>query len=611
MRLLTACEGARLERRGAGDTPPREARFARRPLTRARVPLGLLVLSVVVLAPMPALARATPSEGIHNIKHVVMIMQENRSFDEYFGTYPGANGIPAGVCVPDPVNGGCVRPFHDPRDENAGGPHGTTAFEADVDGGLMDGFVAQAEQAQKCRGITDPQCKACKAATSEGVEGKKPSCLDVMGYHDAREIPNYWTYAHNFVLQDSMFESARSWSLTEHLYLISGWSARCPLEDFKPLDCKGSLNPKMPSASWDGPIVPGKTAYAWTDITYLMDKAGVSWRYYVTEGNEPDCEDDEALSCATVHQSATTPGIWNPLADFTDVQEDNQTKNVQGLNEFYTAAHETSACGLPNVSWIVPNLAFSEHPPSLVSKGQAFVTTLINTIMRSPCWGSTAIFLSWDDPGGYYDHVNPTQVDQNGYGLRVPGLVISPYAKTGYVDHQQLSHDAYLKFIEDDFLSGKRLDPTTDGRPDKRPIVREAAPSLGDLANDFNFNQSPRPPMLLPTHPAPGPASTPPDGAPPTVVTMPATSVTTSSATLNATVNPNGKAVSSCRFEYGTSTAYGLTAPCKPSPGSGTSAVAVSAALSGLKSNTTYHFRIAATNEGGGSTGEDQTLQTG
>ncbi|HEV2975631.1 MAG TPA: alkaline phosphatase family protein [Solirubrobacteraceae bacterium] len=559
---------------------------------------------------MPALARATPSEGIHNIKHVVMIMQENRSFDSYFGTYPGASGIPAGVCVPDPVDGGCVKPFHDPRDENAGGPHGTTAFEADVDGGLMDGFVAQAEQAKKCRGVTDPQCKACKVTPTEGTE-KQPSCLDVMGYHDAREIPNYWTYAHNFVLQDAMFESARSWSLTEHLYLVSGWSARCPLEDVKPLDCKGSLNPKMPSASWDGPVVPGKTGYAWTDITYLMDKAGVSWRYYITEGNEPDCENDEAVSCETVSQKPTTPGIWNPLADFTDVQEDHQTQNIQSLNQFYAAAHETKECGLSNVSWIVPNLEVSEHPPSLISTGQAYVTTLINTIMRSPCWGSTAIFLSWDDPGGFYDHVNPTQVDQNGYGLRVPGLVISPYAKTGYIDHQQLSHDAYLKFIENDFLSGSRLNPKTDGRPDKRPDVREEASGLGDLTNDFNFNQAPRSPVLLPTHPAPGPASTPPDGATPTVLTMPATSVTTSSATLNASVNPNGKAVSSCRFEYGSSTAYGLTAPCTPSPGSGTSAVAVAAPLSGLKSNTTYHFRISAANESGSSLGQDQTLQTG
>jgi hypothetical protein len=101
-----------------------------------------------------------------------------------------------------------------------------------------------------------------------------------------------------------------------------------------------------------------------------------------------------------------------------------------------------------------------------------------------------------------------------GYGIRVPGLVISPYAKRGYVDHQTLSHDAYLKFIEDAFLGGRRLDPATDGRPDSRPDVRENAPVLGDLQNDFDFSQAPLPPLVLPTHPAPGPASCPPGGCP-------------------------------------------------------------------------------------------------
>ena len=152
----------------------------------------------------------------------------------------------------------------------------------------------------------------------------------------------------------------------------------------------------------------------------------------------------------------------------------------------------------------------SEHPPALVSAGQTYVTGLINAIMRSPDWDSTAIFLSWDDWGGFYDHVVPPVVDQLGYGLRVPGIVISPYAKRGFIDHQTLSHDAYNKFIEDDFLDGQRLNPTTDGRPDPRPDVRESNPMLGNLTADFNFNQAPRPPLILPVHPAPGPASNPP-----------------------------------------------------------------------------------------------------
>ena len=202
--------------------------------------------------------------------------------------------------------------------------------------------------------------------------------------------------------------------------------------------------------------------------------------------------------------------IWNPLPFFTTVQQDGQTGNVQPLTNFYTAVASGT---LPAVSWIVPNQRDSEHPPALISAGQAYVTGLINTIMESPEWNSTAIFLAWDDWGGFYDHEAPPSVDAYGYGLRVPGLVISPYARAGYIDHQVLSFDAYLKFIEDDFLGGQRIDPSTDGRPDPRPDVRENAPQLGDLQNDFDFNQTPLPRLILPPHPTPAPNAPPPGQA--------------------------------------------------------------------------------------------------
>jgi phospholipase C len=449
-------------------------------------------------------AQAASPTGIHKIQHVVMIMQENRSFDSYFGTYPGANGIPAGVCLPN-VKGGCVAPFFDREDKNAGGPHGSEAAVADIDGGRMDGFVKAAESKFECKSTGG--CGKCRLASLCG--------LDVMGYHDARQIPNYWTYAEDFVLQDDM--SAASWSFPEHLYLVSAWSAVCPKPNAEPepnpLNCAGSLNAVQPAKSWSTPIEePPRANYSWTDITYLLHKAGVSWGYYIHEGFEPDCEDDEAVTCGKIKLNTKTPGIWNPLADFVDVQQDGQLGNIQTLPRFYEAVHDETACGLPNVSWIVPSQEVSEHPPDPISKGQAYVTTLINSIMRSPCWDSTTIFLSWDDWGGFYDHVVPPKVDENGYGLRVPGLVISPYAKTGYIDHQQLSHDAYLKFIEDDFLGGQRLNPATDGRPDMRPDVREGVPGLGDLTSDFEFTQSPRAPVLLSPAPPPGPASNPPGG---------------------------------------------------------------------------------------------------
>jgi phospholipase C len=450
---------------------------------------------------------------LHKIKHVVIIMQENRSFDTYFGTFPGADGIPGlagnpgtAPCVPDPSTGGCDAPFHNPGDQNYGGPHGASAATADIDGGRMDGFVRQAEAVSNCpAGSTDnPSCVPCNSQAQTQPSPSK--CVDVMGYHDAREIPNYWSYAQDFVLQDHMFEPNASWSLPQHLFMVSEWSAFCT-NPLNPFSCRNARqNPNGDSAANINSPNDGQLHYAWTDLTYLLHNAGVSWAYYVFKGTEPDCESDNAMTCAAVQQGPQTPGIWNPLPSFTDVAQDGQVGNVQSLTNFYAAA---AGGDLPAVSWIDPNGSVSEHPPGLVSAGQAYVTGLINAIMHSPDWDSTAIFLSWDDWGGFYDHVPPREIDRNGLGLRVPGIVISPYAKQGYIDHQTLSHDSYNRFIEDDFLGGQRLDPATDGRPDRRPDVREASPYLGDLVADFDFFQAPRPPVILPVHPAPGPASTP------------------------------------------------------------------------------------------------------
>ncbi|HLX32115.1 MAG TPA: alkaline phosphatase family protein [Gaiellaceae bacterium] len=449
-----------------------------------------------------AVARPLPDgtpAAIHKIRHVVIIMQENRSFDSYFGTFPGADGIPglAGnpgtlPCVPVPGSSKCVKPYHSRADRNAGGPHTVGAASSDIDGGRMDGFIRMARIGHaisiriRCRHYLDaPGCASI---------GGKPR--DVMGYHDWHEIPNYWAYARQFVLQDHMFESDKSWSLPEHLYLVSAWSAKCSLIN-DPMSCQPAV--QRPEAPPDTPhnLTGNPPNYAWTDITYLLHKYGISWRYFVVSGNQPDCPTG-AMLCAPVPQDATTPGIWNPLPWFTTVQQDHQLGNVASLPEFF---HEASTGTLPSVSWIVPSQTVSEHPPALITDGQAYVTSLINAVMHSPDWSSTAIFLCWDDWGGFYDHVVPPTVDRQGYGLRVPALVISPYAKRGYIDHQVLSQDAYLKFIEDDFLHGQRLDPRTDGRPDPRPDVRENEQILGNLAFDFNFNQRPRRPVILPLHP--------------------------------------------------------------------------------------------------------------
>jgi len=437
---------------------------------------------------------ATPP-NIHRIKHVVVIQQENRSFDSYFGTYPGADGIPMvdgvpTVCNPDPRTALCQRPYHDPNDTNGGGPHGLANARGDIDGGRMDGFVREAEGAS--RGCGNPDAPQCRPDAPP----------DVMGWHDAREIPNYWAYAKTYVLQDHLFEPNTSWSLPAHLFLVSEWSAVCGVAH-QPSSCRNAVDDPTPPPDFSG-APNGTTDYAWTDLTWLLHGGGVSWRYYVLKGTEPDCADDEAVNCPPVTQNATTPGIWNPLPWFDTVKDDGQLDNIESVDDLYSAARDGT---LPAVSWVVPSGDVSEHPPGQISRGQAWVTSVVNALMRSPDWGSTAIFLGWDDWGGFYDHVPPPTVDQNGYGLRVPGLVISPYARKGFVDHQVLSFDAYAKFIEDDFLGGARLDPRTDGRPDPRPDVRETMPILGDLRADFDFTQPPRAPVLLPIHPSPGPAS--------------------------------------------------------------------------------------------------------
>jgi phospholipase C len=237
--------------------------------------------------------------------------------------------------------------------------------------------------------------------------------------------------------------------------------------------------------------------YGWTDITYLLHKHHVSWRYYLSQGTEPDCANG-AMTCTPVPQNIKTPEIWNPLVDFSTVHQDNQLGNIVPATKFFSDAYHGR---LPAVSWLIPSGDDSEHPPARLSTGQDHVTRAINAIMSGRDWKSTAIFLAWDDWGGFYDHVKPPMVDGAGYGLRVPGIVISPYARRGYIDHQVLSFDAYLKFIEDDFLGGQRLNPRNDGRPDSRPDVRENAHILGSLERDFDFNQRPRRPFLLPRIP--------------------------------------------------------------------------------------------------------------
>jgi len=197
-----------------------------------------VVLATASIASLLLAACATPvasaQTGIHKIRHIIVVMQENRSFDSYFGTFPGADGIPMHdgvptVCIPDPRAGHCVRPFHASTNRDRGGPHTAEAAIGDIDAGRMDGFVRRAELAGECLG-TEPTCAGAPTGDRK----------DVVAYHDARELPNYWAYAKHFVLQDHMFEPNLGWSLPSHLFMVSAWSASCAVPTV-PATCTGNL----------------------------------------------------------------------------------------------------------------------------------------------------------------------------------------------------------------------------------------------------------------------------------------------------------------------------------------------------------------------------------
>ena len=467
--------------------------------------LGAMLAAIGI---WPTAHAGEAGNSVFKIKHVVVVMQENRSFDHYFGTFPGANGFPEGTCVPlDPSNpaSGCVRPFHDLLDVNAGGPHGAASAQQDLDDGIstakQDGYLFSQSHAglgANCKKHPDiPSC----AGSLYGV-----LTHDAVGYHTDQEIPNYWAYARGFVLQDHMFESERTWSLPSHLDLTSEWSASCK-DDQNALSCVSSPLLMAPTKA---------TTYPWASLFQLLDLHDVSWRYYLGFGEEPDCEDGE-MTCDPQIQTTSVPSIWNPAPFYAYIKAKGQSylaEHVPDVNQFIKDVNERK---LPAVSWIVPSGAYSEHPPSGVTVGMEYVTSLVNAIMRSPYWADTAIYLTWDDWGGFYDHVAPPNVYFNdtttpveGFGLRVPGLLISAWARPGLVDHNLYSFDSYATLIEDLFLHGTRLDPASLGNPDNRPDRRDAlkqvryfdgrTANVGNLMTEFDFDRAPLPPMLLSTH---------------------------------------------------------------------------------------------------------------
>lgn len=382
------------------------------------------------------------------IRHFIYIIQENRSFDNYFGTFPGANGIPAGVKLPyHPGGRPEVAPFHLratalPHDLN----HSWQAAHTAYDGGKMDGFLwGEWPQALRYywdhKPIPEPnpnlvhpkpltrqqrelmrlRRKAFRGLAQRGgqvhsgkqagpPQGPPPDwVLNTLSYYDWHEIPNYWAYAHRFTLCDNFFSSLMGPSEPNHLYTVAAQSG-------------GMVNNPPPGVANE----PG--VYSYPTMAELLQNAHVSWRYYDQKTNP--------------HQHS----LWNPLPGFVAFQKNPKLmEHLVPLGDFYS---DIQRHHLPAVSWIVPTMEDSEHPPADAVQGMWHVTHLVNAVMGSPYWKDTIIVLTWDDYGGFYDHVPPPQVDRYGYGPRVPAILISPYARPGYICHTYFDFTSPLRLIE-------------------------------------------------------------------------------------------------------------------------------------------------------------------
>ncbi len=229
---------------------------------------------------------------------------------------------------------------------------GATVCMAD---GTMGGFITNARSGKKsCADPIDPAC-------SNGT------VIDVMGFHTEAELPNYWAYAGNFVLQDHMFQPNASWSFPQHLYMVSGWSAVCDPPD-APMSCATNIDsPGTPFPDAGKPVraLQEKREFAWTDITYLLHHSGVSWKYYLGEGDDPHCGNDPE-ECQPTQITTRVSSSWNVLPGFDTVKEDKELGNIVPIDEFY---QDIAAGQFPSVAWVAPAFDVSEHPTAAVSVG--------------------------------------------------------------------------------------------------------------------------------------------------------------------------------------------------------------------------------------------------
>jgi len=347
------------------------------------------------------------------IKHVVFIIKENRSFDHMFGRFPGADGVTSGMDHGTVVPLTAATDDRIPRDL----PHDHEAAVRDYDGGKMDGFNQSAT-----------------AATWAFTQFQGPE-----------DLPNYWHWAEQFVLGDRFFASVDGPSFPNHLFTIaaqSGGTVDNPsppvkLGGFKTWGCDAPLGEYVQVADTEGKTQVVPPCFDFQTEGDLLDRAGIPWAYY------------SAPPVPYGHR-AHSGYIWSAYAAVRHIRDDPNEWD----SHMFPVQHvlqDIEEGDLPPVTWITPEFALSEHPEYSFCKGENWTTRVVDAVMRSPMWKDTAIFVTWDDWGGFYDHVAPPQVDRFGLGIRVPLLVISPYARKGHIDHRWGEFSSVLRFIEDNW----------------------------------------------------------------------------------------------------------------------------------------------------------------
>ncbi|MGH9432670.1 MAG: phospholipase C [Terriglobia bacterium] len=405
------------------------------------------MVAVVILtfasAALPAAAGGAAQSplpaGMEKVQHIIWILQENRSFDNYFGTYPAADGIPPGTCLavlPGSVR--CIKPFHMPTPmPPCDLSHEWENAHAAYDHGTMDGFV--------------------------WAEGSSFT----MGYLDGHDIPNYWDYARHYTLADRFFSSLNGPSMPNHVYTVAAQSGGLITNA-----CSKDHELEALEQDTDDP-----DGFSFASMVNLLARADVSWKYYVeTPKVTPKVNDP----CHVFYPKPQELGLWNPLPGFKSIRDNPRLmSHLVSLTEYQEDLEKGT---LPEVSWIIPDFEDSEHPPEPVAQGMWYVTRLVNDLMKSRYWANSVIFLTWDDYGGFYDHVPPPQVDAFGCGPRVPLLIISPYAKQGYITHQTGDFTSLLRFIEERF--GLRYLTARDH-------------FANDMTDAFDFSQTPNPPLVI------------------------------------------------------------------------------------------------------------------